>query len=339
MDCLYELRQPVSQVCEELGWDELSNSDWIMLKSIIDLLRPFAAYTQLVSADKYVTFSSAVPCIEELKLHLQRSAEKPGLNGVACAMLSDLTKRFDFMTKEDDPEFDIYLLATCLDCNYRFFVIDEPDVQKVVLNNVVKIAKQLGLKYCANQVQNGNNASGAAQSSIEESQESEETQSATTTQNTDGYKDLNPSSFRLLLEKKKAKRSSSSNDHSRSSSAMSTTTTDLNAEIENHQLTSIEEELLDYFNLVSRMSSNLPTSATPMQDSIDFWKDNAERFPFLKNLAYNVLSIPASSAAAEREFSASGWHTLGRKNRTTGETLSAKVFLTCNKDILRPLFF
>ena len=58
-----------------------------MLKSIIDLLRPFAAYTQLVSADKYVTFSSAVPCIEELKLHLQRSAEKPELNGVACAML------------------------------------------------------------------------------------------------------------------------------------------------------------------------------------------------------------------------------------------------------------
>ncbi len=63
MDCLHELRQPVSQVCEELGWDELSNSDWIMLKSIIDLLQPFAAYTQLVSADKYVTFSSAVPCI------------------------------------------------------------------------------------------------------------------------------------------------------------------------------------------------------------------------------------------------------------------------------------
>ena len=240
------------------------------------------------------------------------------------------------MTKEDDPEFDgIYLLATCLDCNYRFFVIDEPDVQKIVLNNVVKIAKRLGLKYCANQVENGNNASGATQSSIEESQE---TESKTTTQNTDGYKDLNPSSIRLLLEKK-AKRSSSSNDHSRSSSAMSTATTDLNAKIENHQLTSIEEELLDYFNLVSRMSSNLPTSATPMQDSIDFWLDNAERFPFLRNLAYNVLGIPASSAAAEHEFSASGWHTLGRKNRTTGETLSAKVFLTCNKDILRPLFF
>ncbi|KZS01454.1 Uncharacterized protein APZ42_001883, partial [Daphnia magna] len=31
MDCLYQLRKPVSQVCQELGWDELSNSEWIML--------------------------------------------------------------------------------------------------------------------------------------------------------------------------------------------------------------------------------------------------------------------------------------------------------------------
>lgn len=90
MDCLYQLRKPVSQVCQELGWDELSNSKWIMLKSIIDLLQPFAAYTQLVSGDKYVTISSAIPCIEELKLHLQKSAESPGLHGVACAMLADL---------------------------------------------------------------------------------------------------------------------------------------------------------------------------------------------------------------------------------------------------------
>jgi hypothetical protein len=88
-ECLHQLRKPVSQVCQELGWDELSNSDWIMLKSITDLLQPFAAYTQLVSGDKYVTFSSAVPCIEGVRLHL--SAESTGLNGVACAMLADLS--------------------------------------------------------------------------------------------------------------------------------------------------------------------------------------------------------------------------------------------------------
>jgi hypothetical protein len=56
-----------------------------------------------------------------------------------------------------------------------------------------------------------------------------------------------------------------------------------------------------------------------------------------KFVVFYISSI--SSAAAEREFSASGWHTLGRKNRTTGVTLAAKVFLTCNKDLLRPLFF
>ena len=70
--------------------------------------------------------------------------------------------------RKDDPEFDgIYLLATCLDCNYRFFVIDDTDVQKIVLSNVVKIAKQLGLKYCANHVQNKNNASNSSDSRVE----------------------------------------------------------------------------------------------------------------------------------------------------------------------------
>jgi hypothetical protein len=112
-------------------------------------------------------------------------------------------------------------------------------------------------------------------------------------------------------------------------------TTDLNSD--NDILTSIESELLDNFNFESR-NLYLPTTTT-MQDSINYWKDNAERFPFLKNLAYNILSIPVSSAAAEREFSVSGWHSLGRKNRTTGVTFAAKVFLTCNKRPIKAPFF
>jgi hypothetical protein len=48
-DRLTQVRKYVNEVWEELGLDGLSNSDWEMLKSIVDLLAPFALYTQLVS--------------------------------------------------------------------------------------------------------------------------------------------------------------------------------------------------------------------------------------------------------------------------------------------------
>jgi hypothetical protein len=68
-------------------------------------------------------------------------------------------------------------------------------------------------------------------------------------------------------------------------------------------------------------------------------KDNAARFSYLTKMEYSLLAIPASFASAEREFSAAGRHSLGSKNRTTQDALGYKVFLTCNKDILLPMFF
>jgi hypothetical protein len=47
------LRHSINTICEEIGWDSLSVTSWRKLKSIIDLLEPFAAFTQLVSADKF----------------------------------------------------------------------------------------------------------------------------------------------------------------------------------------------------------------------------------------------------------------------------------------------
>jgi hypothetical protein len=58
------LRHSVNTICEEIGWDSLSVSSWRMLKSIINLLEPFAAFTQLVSADKF--FSAFHPLFHAL---------------------------------------------------------------------------------------------------------------------------------------------------------------------------------------------------------------------------------------------------------------------------------
>jgi hypothetical protein len=152
-DRLIQVRKYVNEVCEELGWDGLSNSDWAMLKSIVDLLAPFALYTQLVSGSKYVTFSAAIPTIEELKLHLEASAEVVGLKLVSEAMLADLKRRFDYLNVPSSSNFDpTYLVGTILDPNYNFLVIKDSAFRNVAITNVVKLAKQMGIPYSSKPV-------------------------------------------------------------------------------------------------------------------------------------------------------------------------------------------
>ena len=99
----------------------------------------------------------------------------------------------------------------------------------------------------------------------------------------------------------------------------------------------IEKELKDYLHFANHEFDL--SKDPPVQDVISYWKDLSSRFPYLSKLAFNLLVIPVSSASSEREFSIAGWHCLGRKNRTEEEVLAAKVFLTCNRDLLRPLLF
>lgn len=331
MNDMYTLRKPINDVCEELGWNALSYTDWALLKNIIDLLEPFASLTQLVSGDKYVTFSSVVPCLEDLKLHLEESSKVAGLNVVSTAMLDDLKRRHDFITDENHPEFDsIYLLATSLDVNYRIFLLCDPSVQKLLVRNVVKVAKQMGIEY-----------NSIPDDRIQDRDAPIETETPPEDNN---RANLNTSSFRYL-SKKLAQRLSTESPRtlSRSSSSLSTTS-DVNETDSPHLLATIESELLDYFILATlelekEKGHDSGDIGTPMKDAILYWKDNAARFPYLTKLAFSLLAIPASSASAERAFSAAGWHCLGRKNRTTQDFLASKVFLTCNKDILRPMLF
>ncbi|KAI9559669.1 hypothetical protein GHT06_013674 [Daphnia sinensis] len=311
---LIQVRKYVNEVCEELGWDGLNNSDWAMLKSIVDLLAPFALYTQLVSGSKYITFSAAIPTIEELKLHLEACAEIVGLNLVSNAMLVDLKRRFDFITIPSSSHFDpTYLLSTILDPNYNLFVINDSVMRNTAIKNVLKIAKQMGVPFSSKPVSE-NEETDLAMAEERRTQE-------------DGLpKNLFQTSFRRLYQK----------------------TVNANADMEgfNHdhaqERCTIQMELLDFINF----SSNSDIASTSGSDhihidSILFWTKAEQklRFPFLQRLALSLLAIPASSGASEREFSVAGWQTVGRKNRTTGEHLAAKVFLSCNKDLLRPLLF
>ena len=65
------IRGQLSDVLEQLGWDNLATSEWKVLSYIHDLLKPFVMYTSLVSMEEYTTISSVIPIIMELNLRLK----------------------------------------------------------------------------------------------------------------------------------------------------------------------------------------------------------------------------------------------------------------------------
>ena len=94
--------------------------------------------------------------------------------------------------------------------------------------------------------------------------------------------------------------------------------TDSNHEIQLRQQS--RDELKDYLNSCPYFSEE----AGDDFEALDWWKKNKDRFPLLGRMARDFLSIPASSAPAERLFSAAENFLDTKRNR-----LSAESFRFC----------
>ena len=68
---LLSVKIGLSQVLQELEWDNLATSEWKMLESLRDLLRPFAEFTSLISGETFTTVSAVIPAVMDLNLHLE----------------------------------------------------------------------------------------------------------------------------------------------------------------------------------------------------------------------------------------------------------------------------
>jgi hypothetical protein len=169
------------------------------------------------------------------------------------------------MTDQNHPKFNsIYLLATCLDINYRIFVLSDQSAQDVLAKKIVKVAQQMGLEY--NPISN-------------EEQNQDRDAHMETALEDNSRTNLKTSSFRLL-SKKLAQRLST--DTARSSSSLSGTS-HVDDEDDLRHYTTIESELLDYVKLATHEMNfnNSSDVETPMKDAINYWKENAVRFPYL----------------------------------------------------------
>ena len=60
IDCLLEVRAPLTQVLEDLQGENLMTSEWTTLENLHPLLKPFAQYASLFSGEEYTTTSSVI---------------------------------------------------------------------------------------------------------------------------------------------------------------------------------------------------------------------------------------------------------------------------------------
>ena len=90
IDRLLLLRSSLTQVLEELEWDNLAVSEWKKLHAIKHLLQPFAPFTQLVSGEEFSTVSYVVPAITDLNLHLEEFKQHPNLQCIrSCTSIAE----------------------------------------------------------------------------------------------------------------------------------------------------------------------------------------------------------------------------------------------------------
>ena len=67
---MLEVRPHLATVMQELQWDNLPHSEWKIMENLYELLRPFARYTALTSAEETTTISMVVPVVMELNYNV-----------------------------------------------------------------------------------------------------------------------------------------------------------------------------------------------------------------------------------------------------------------------------
>lgn len=159
---LLAVRSSLTEVLQELEWDDMLTSEWKMLEAIRNFLHPFALFTSLIQGEEYTTISTVIPSVMDLNLHLDEMKRNSEVSAAATKLQSELKKRFRKYTDPSDTNFEhIFLLATSLDPRYR-----------LLLNPVQKSAAK---DHLLKEIKNG---SGSPQTNSPQHQEAELHQTA-----------------------------------------------------------------------------------------------------------------------------------------------------------------
>lgn len=112
---LLKVKESLCQIANEMGWDSLLSSEWQKLKSLHDLLLPFAEHTQTLQSDT-MSMSLIVPAILDLVSHLTEFEEKTphrDFAGLARKMKGSINQRFAWVLDTTDGKFSPLVIAAC----------------------------------------------------------------------------------------------------------------------------------------------------------------------------------------------------------------------------------
>lgn len=112
---LLKVKDSVCQVTKDMGWDSLLPSEWQKMKSLHELLLPFAEHTQTLQSDT-MSMSLVVPAIFDLLSHLpdfEENTSHRDLDALAQKMKRSMNQRFAWILDPTDEKFSPLVAAAC----------------------------------------------------------------------------------------------------------------------------------------------------------------------------------------------------------------------------------
>uniref|UniRef100_A0A8C6P0M1 Uncharacterized protein n=1 Tax=Nothobranchius furzeri TaxID=105023 RepID=A0A8C6P0M1_NOTFU len=111
---LLKVKESVCEVANEMGWDCLLSSEWQKLKSMQELLQPFAEHTQTLQSDT-MSMSLILPALFDLLSHLADVEQNTSRDVAALArkMEGNVNQRFAWVLDPSDDKFSPLVAAAC----------------------------------------------------------------------------------------------------------------------------------------------------------------------------------------------------------------------------------
>ncbi|XP_028281080.1 zinc finger BED domain-containing protein 4-like [Parambassis ranga] len=112
---LLKIKDSVCKIANDMGWDSLLPSEWQKLKSLHELLLPFAEHTQTLQSDT-MSMSLVVPALFDLLSHLadfEESTSHRDLAALAWKMTGSMNQRFAWILDPTDERFLPLVAAAC----------------------------------------------------------------------------------------------------------------------------------------------------------------------------------------------------------------------------------
>ncbi|KAK7912336.1 hypothetical protein WMY93_012547 [Mugilogobius chulae] len=112
---LLRVKDSLCKVANEMGWDSLLSSEWQKLRSLHELLLPFAEHTQTLQSDT-MSMSLVVPALFDLLSHLsdfEQNTDHRDFANLACKMKMNLNQRFAWVLDPSDEKFSPLVAAAC----------------------------------------------------------------------------------------------------------------------------------------------------------------------------------------------------------------------------------